>query len=86
MDYIKDLGFNTIYMNPIFTANEYHKYDLLDYFHIDPCFGTNNDFAELVDICTFFFRAVEFTAFRYNIHVFMNDDDNGGHNDNGNAA
>lgn len=51
LDYIKDLGFNTIYMNPIFTAGEYHKYDLLDYFHIDPCFGTNNDFAELVDKC-----------------------------------
>lgn len=42
--------------------------------------------ADLVDICTFFFRAVEFTAFRYNIRVFMNDDDNGGHNDNDNAA
>lgn len=48
LDYIKDLGFNTIYMNPIFTAGEYHKYDLLDYFHIDPCFGTNEDFKNLV--------------------------------------
>lgn len=35
LDYIKNLGFNCIYINPIFAAGEYHKYDLLDYFHID---------------------------------------------------
>lgn len=48
VDYLDDLGINTIYINPIFTAGEYHKYDLLDYYHIDPCFGTNEDFRELV--------------------------------------
>lgn len=46
--YIKDMGFNCIYMNPIFVAGEYHKYDLIDYFHIDPAFGTDEDFKELV--------------------------------------
>ena len=51
IDYLKDLGINTIYTNPIFTAGEYHKYDLLDYFSIDPCFGTNEDFEELVNVC-----------------------------------
>lgn len=49
LDYIQDLGFDCIYLNPIFTAGEYHKYDLLDYYHIDPCFGTNEDFKNLVD-------------------------------------
>ncbi len=49
VDYLKNLGVNAIYINPIFAAGEYHKYDLLDYFHIDPCFGTNDDFKELVD-------------------------------------
>jgi glycosidase len=49
LDYISDLGFTCIYINPIFTAGEYHKYDLLDYFHIDPCFGTDEDFRELVE-------------------------------------
>lgn len=49
VDYIRSLGLNAIYINPIFAAGEYHKYDLLDYFHIDPCFGTNEDFKELVD-------------------------------------
>lgn len=47
--YIKDLGFNVIYMNPIFAAGEYHKYDLIDYYHIDPAFGTDEEFRELVE-------------------------------------
>ena len=37
VEYLKNLGVNAIYINPIFVAGEYHKYDLLDYFHIDPC-------------------------------------------------
>ena len=49
VDYLKNFGVNAIYINPIFAAGEYHKYDLLDYFHIDPCFGCNDDFKKLVD-------------------------------------
>lgn len=49
LDYIAGLGFNCIYLNPIFTAGEYHKYDLLDYFHISPNLGTDEDFRELVE-------------------------------------
>lgn len=49
LDYIKALGFNCIYLNPIFAAGEYHKYDLIDYYHIDPSFGTDEDFEQLVD-------------------------------------
>lgn len=49
LGYIQGLGFNCVYLNPIFMAGEYHKYDLIDYFHIDPCFGTDADFARLVD-------------------------------------
>ncbi len=51
LDYIAGLGFNCIYLNPIFAAGEYHKYDLLDYFQIDPCFGTNEEFKALVSAC-----------------------------------
>lgn len=50
VSYIKELGINAIYINPIFAAGEYHKYDLIDYFHIDPCFGTNEEFKELVEV------------------------------------
>lgn len=49
--YLEELGFNAIYINPIFAAGEYHKYDLLDYYHIDPCFGTNEEFKEMVEAC-----------------------------------
>lgn len=49
VDYLKDLGVNCVYLNPIFAAGEYHKYDLLDYFHVDPCFGGDEAFRELVD-------------------------------------
>lgn len=48
VNYLVELGVNAIYINPIFAAGEYHKYDLIDYFQIDPCFGTNEDFRELV--------------------------------------
>lgn len=48
--YIKELGIGCIYINPIFAAGEYHKYDTIDYFSVDPCFGTNDDFKELVRI------------------------------------
>ncbi len=50
-DYLQALGINCIYINPIFAAGEYHKYDLLDYFHVDPCFGGDEAFRELVDAC-----------------------------------
>lgn len=49
VDYLKTLGINCVYVNPIFAAGEYHKYDLLDYFHVDPCFGGDAAFREMVD-------------------------------------
>lgn len=49
VDYLKDLGVNCIYLNPIFAAGEYHKYDLLDYFHVDPCFGGDSAFRKMVN-------------------------------------
>ncbi|MDF2473580.1 MAG: alpha-glycosidase [Anaerocolumna sp.] len=51
LDYIKNLGVTCLYLNPIFAAGAYHKYDVLDYFHVDPCFGTNEDFKGLVETC-----------------------------------
>ena len=36
LDYIQEMGFTCIYLNPIFSAGEYHKYDVVDYYHIDP--------------------------------------------------
>ena len=39
LDYLKDLGINTIYFNPIFYARSLHKYDGASFHHIDPYFG-----------------------------------------------
>jgi cyclomaltodextrinase / maltogenic alpha-amylase / neopullulanase len=47
LDYIKDLGANTIYMTPVFRAASNHKYDTADYKQIDPAFGSNADFDRL---------------------------------------
>jgi len=49
LDDIKDLGFNGIYMTPIFAATTTHKYDTEDYYQIDPAFGDHRLFRELVD-------------------------------------
>ena len=48
LSYIAGLGFNGIYLTPIFTSPSKHKYNTTDYFQIDPAFGTNEDFRELV--------------------------------------
>lgn len=48
LPYLQDMGFDLLYINPVFAAGEYHKYDVIDYFHIDPVFGTDEDFKLLV--------------------------------------
>jgi glycosidase len=47
LDYIANLGANTLYLTPIFRAASNHKYDTADYRHIDPHFGTDEDFERL---------------------------------------
>lgn len=49
LDYIASIGFNCIYMNPIFKAESYHRYDTLDYYEIDPQMGTRDDLKNLVE-------------------------------------
>lgn len=48
LDYIASMGFNCIYLNPIFTAKSYHRYDTLDYYRVDPHMGTEDDLRDLV--------------------------------------
>ncbi|MDP2007940.1 MAG: glycoside hydrolase family 13 protein [Rubrivivax sp.] len=47
LDYIRELGANTIYMTPVFKASSNHKYDTADYREVDPAFGSNADFERL---------------------------------------
>lgn len=51
LDYIRDFGFDAIYLNPVFKAETNHRYDVLDYFQTDPILGTNEDFETLVKEC-----------------------------------
>ena len=39
LDYLSNLGINTIYFNPVFYAKSLHKYDGASFHHIDPYFG-----------------------------------------------
>lgn len=48
LDDLKALGITGIYFTPIFKSPSAHKYDTTDYFTIDPQFGSNDDFKQLV--------------------------------------
>lgn len=39
MDYLKELGIDAIYFNPLFVSPSNHKYDIQDYDYIDPHLG-----------------------------------------------
>ena len=59
MDYLNDgdptsglsLGVEGIWLTPIFLSPSYHKYDVADFYAIDPDFGTMEDLKELIDLC-----------------------------------
>ncbi len=58
-DYLNDgdpnsglsLGVEGIWLTPIFDSPSYHKYDVTDYYAIDPDFGTTEDLYELIQLC-----------------------------------
>ena len=45
--YLKELGVTAVYLNPIFRAPSIHKYDCIDYFHVDEHFGGDSALAAL---------------------------------------
>ena len=51
LDYLKDLGITTVWLNPIQENNmprgSYHGYAITDYYKVDPRFGTNEQFRDL---------------------------------------
>lgn len=48
LPYLKSLGVNCIYLNPIFEAHSNHRYNTADYMKIDPLLGTEKDLESLV--------------------------------------
>lgn len=52
LDYIsEDLGCNGIWLMPIMPSPSYHKYDVTDYYSIDPEYGTMEDFEAFIEAC-----------------------------------
>lgn len=48
LDYLKEMGVKGLWLNPIHPSPSYHKYDVTDYYGIDPQFGTMEDFKALI--------------------------------------
>ncbi|HOJ64378.1 MAG TPA: alpha-amylase family glycosyl hydrolase [Spirochaetota bacterium] len=55
LDYLKDLGINAIWLSPIFDCfykgDNMHGYDTIDYYKVNPKFGTEEDLLELIKEC-----------------------------------
>lgn len=49
LEHLERLGVDALYLTPCFTSPSNHKYDTVDYYEIDPAFGGNRAFRELVD-------------------------------------
>jgi len=50
--YLKDLGVNTLWINPFYSSTFYDGgYDVTDYYNIDKKFGNMQDFQNLVEKC-----------------------------------
>lgn len=48
LDYIESLGANAIWLMPIHPSPSYHGYDVLDYYAVNPEYGTMDDFKNLL--------------------------------------
>lgn len=49
LDYIKELGVNTLWISPFYEASAYHGYHITDFFKVDPHFGNQDDLIELIN-------------------------------------
>jgi glycosidase len=48
LDYLQDLGIQGIWLMPINPSPSYHGYDVLDYYAVNPQYGTIDDFKNLL--------------------------------------
>ena len=47
LPYLREMGVDYLYLNPIFEAHSNHRYNTADYLNVDPLLGTNEDFEAL---------------------------------------
>jgi len=54
LDYISDLGFNAIWINPVLENNQakesYHGYSITDFYKVDPRYGSNEEYLKLSEL------------------------------------
>ena len=51
LDYLQELGITGIWLMPVHPSQSYHKYDVRDYYAIDPAYGTLEDMDALLAEC-----------------------------------
>ena len=49
LEFIREMGFNTIWLTPIFDSPSHHGYDTRDYLKINPRLGSEADFEALLE-------------------------------------
>ncbi len=49
LDYLVDLGINTIWLSPVNKTNAYHGYHITDYYSTDERFGTKDELKNLIE-------------------------------------
>lgn len=49
VDYLRELGVDMVWLNPFFISPQNDNgYDIADYYHVDPVFGTDEDLDNLI--------------------------------------
>ncbi|WOO88130.1 alpha-glucosidase [Mollicutes bacterium LVI A0039] len=52
VDYLADLGIDYVWLSPIcLSPQKDNGYDIADYYTIDPMFGTNQQYQQLIELC-----------------------------------
>ena len=49
LDYLKSMGVRGLWLSPMHPADSYHGYDVTDYFAVNPQYGSEADFKNLMD-------------------------------------
>lgn len=49
--YLKELGVDAIWLMPMMNGYKYHGYDVIDYYDVEPDYGSMEDFKNLVKEC-----------------------------------
>ena len=49
LDYLDGLGVTALWLSPAHPSDSYHAYDVTDYYSVNPLYGTEQDFKDLID-------------------------------------